>query len=305
MDSSTLYRLLLLALLPVVAVIVYLEGQHYDPGLIQFQSSGSAKDALVLLLPDRIEALALNGVRSFTQENLYEYVNGHAEYFISAGFKGLAVGDYGSGESQTHDPAAVVEIYDMGKAVHAFSILSDESEGNESSVRSEGTEFRTSQGLGFIHGKYYVKVQAYKEDLPLNRVKDVLVGRMGSTDEIFFGSRRFPKMGEPVKTRFIREAYLGLDFLNHVIEQEYAVGEQTVTLALFTEDKNAVKGLLTEFEDFFQDYEISYTLTQKKTHRIYQINDPYEGDWVLVAAEDALFGIYGSIDDRIVDKFLE
>lgn len=306
MSLSILYRLLLLVLLPVIAVVVYLEGQRYDPGLIRFQSSESTADPMLSFLHDRIGAFTrINAVRSFTKENLYEYVNGHAEYYISAGFKGLAVGDYRAKGSSTNDPDVVVEIYDMGKSIHAFSILSDESEGSESSVQSGETVFTTSQGISFIHGKYYVKVQAYSEGIALDFFKEDVIRRMGSTDQAFSGFARFPDIGKLTKTRFIREAYLGIDFLNHVIEREYRVNEKIFKLALFAEDKTESKTLITSFTGFFMESEIPYTVTENKGNAVYKVSDPYEGDWVLIAAGGALFGLYGTIDDGIIEMVLE
>ena len=36
--------------------------------------------------------------REFDADSLYEYINGHAEYYLGAGFEGLSVGEYGAGE---------------------------------------------------------------------------------------------------------------------------------------------------------------------------------------------------------------
>ena len=72
-----------------------MEGQTYDPALIQFQSSLSQTDPALSFFPDKITEFSRIGqIRTFTKENLYEYVNGHAEYFISAGFSRLSVGEY-------------------------------------------------------------------------------------------------------------------------------------------------------------------------------------------------------------------
>src|SRR3990172_10381103 len=118
-------RLLLLALLLVIALIIYFTGQHYDPALIQFDQSGQGQG--VSVLPDEVNGLKKTGqIRQFTKENLYEYVNGHAEYFISAGFAGLLVGEYASSGTDASRPDIQTEIYDMGRSIQAFGILMDE-----------------------------------------------------------------------------------------------------------------------------------------------------------------------------------
>ena len=52
MAVSNAYRLLLAGLLPVIAFFIYIEGQTYDPALIQFQSSQPAVDSAASLFPD-------------------------------------------------------------------------------------------------------------------------------------------------------------------------------------------------------------------------------------------------------------
>ncbi|KJU82987.1 hypothetical protein MBAV_004820 [Candidatus Magnetobacterium bavaricum] len=38
--ANVVYRLLLVALLPVVGLTIYITGQSYDPGLMNFKSTG-------------------------------------------------------------------------------------------------------------------------------------------------------------------------------------------------------------------------------------------------------------------------
>ena len=89
-------------------------------------------------LPDRISGLnRVGAVKSYTKENLYEVIDGHAEYYISAGFNRLFVGDYGKPGGDANSPALVINIYDMVKDIQAFGVLSDESGGQTKGTSSE------------------------------------------------------------------------------------------------------------------------------------------------------------------------
>jgi len=135
MALSGLYRIILIGLLPAVALLIYFNGQSYDPALINFSKSQSVMDNMSGFFPDEIETLSRSGqIRTYTRENLYEYVNGHAEYFISSGFVKLSVGEYSMNSKD--DPDVVIDIYDMGKSIQAFGILSDESGGNTTDIHS-------------------------------------------------------------------------------------------------------------------------------------------------------------------------
>lgn len=305
MDFSKAYRVLLLVLLPVIVLLIYMEGQHFDPALIQFQSSESERDSMTLFFPEEIAGFNRTGqIRLFTKENLYEYVNGHAEYFISSGFVGLTVGEYGKAGYEETDPEVVIDIYDMGKSIQAFGVLSDESGGNLSDIRTGLTGFRTPQGISFVKGRYYIKISAYNEEVPLETLTASIESTIDTESEPFPEFTRLPELGKVVSTRFIKEAYRGLDFINNVIEREYEVDGETVAVFVITGAEGKIRKHVSSFIDFFRQSDIQYSVIEKTGKSVYRINDPYEGNWVLVSFPDALFGIYGSFDDTIINTLL-
>ncbi|UCD34362.1 MAG: hypothetical protein JSU90_08675 [Nitrospiraceae bacterium] len=305
MPGSITYRLILLALLPVFGVLMYMEGQKYDPALIRFQSAGYEGDPLASFFPDEMAGFVRHGqVRTYTTENLYEYVNGHAEYFISAGFRQLAVGEYGERGAEGSGPAAVVDIYDMGKSIQAFGIVADESGGRVETLGTGATGFRSGQGISFVKGQYYVRIAAYNEKVPLDLVVGEIDGRIGAGDDPFPEFARLPALGEVIKTRFIREGYRGLDFVNNIIEREYRVEGKMLQVFLFPGGKDEGKRLSDAFLDYFRRSDIEYEEIRKKGHRIYEVHDPYEGDWILIPLTDSLSGLFGHYDDNIIDALL-
>ena len=113
-----------------------------------------------------------------------------------------------------------------------------------------------------------------------------------------------PELGKIVSTRFIKEAYRGLDFINNVIEREYEVDGETVAVFVIAGEEGDIKKLVNSFVDYFRQSDIQYSVIEKKGKSVYRINDPYEGDWTLVTLPDALLGIYGSFDDTIINTLL-
>lgn len=305
MDLSNTYRLALIGLLPVIAFLIYYEGQTYDPALIHFASQQPEGQALTSLMPGEIDGYHRAGqVRSYTRENLYEYVNGHAEYFISAGFTGLSVGEYGKGGTETAEPEVVVDIYDMGKSIQAFGVLSDESGGNIMDLQNGLQGFRSPQGVSFVKGRYYVKIAMYSDSIPVDSFVEGIAGAMGAESDPFPEFGVLPDIGEVVATRFIREAYRGLDFVNNVLEREYVVDGDSVQVFVVTGERKKIDGLAAQFIDYFRASDIRYSVSEEKDKQTYRIEDPYEGDWVMISSPDALFGIFGGFDNEIINMIL-
>jgi hypothetical protein len=298
-------RLLLLALLPVIALTIYFKGQHYDPALIQFDQSGHGQG--VSVLPDEANGLKKTGqIRQFTKENLYEYVNGHAEYFISAGFVSLAVAEYAhEGTQPQKQSELIVEVYDMGAELNAFGVLADETSADSEEVQVGMMGFKTAQGISFIQGPYYIKINSFLPQTPYEELARQIVARIPVTSEKFSLFSKFPDIGETVTTRFIKEGYRGLPFLNNVLERQYSINGQTAYVFIVTASDTEINQLTATFLNFFKDNSVEFTKVEKENRQIYQIADPYEGNWLLVPLGDTLVGIFGAEAEQILEAMLK
>lgn len=306
MAASKAARLFLITLLPLMSLLLYIEGQDYDPALIRFDSAEQSGGSLTNIFPPEISGyIRIGQVRSYVKENLYEYVNGHAEYFISAGFTGLAVGEYGTPSSGEKGPDVVVDVYDMGKSLQAFGILSDESGGRVTDIQSGLTGFRNPRGISFTKGQYYVKISSYNESIPLENFIASIAAKIGAESDPFPEFARLPAIGEIVATRFFKEAYRGLDFANNVIEREYTINSRIIHVFIVTGNTEEIGQLSGSFIDYFEQSDIDYRRVEMQGRAVYQIKDPYEGDWVMIQSGNALFGIYGGFDDTIIEAFIK
>jgi hypothetical protein len=306
-----MYRILLLALLPVLALALYVEGQRYDPALIDFEPARAGPARASDLFPPEISGYTLTGrARAYTRENLYEHINGHAEFFISAGFLGLSVGEYraeGAGENRSE---AVVEVYDMGTPLHAFGILTDEAGENDVEPGPAGgrsMEIRTDRRLAFTAGKYYVKINTFADAVPVDSfaasITETIVTGEAETDTTALFSR-FPDLGRVVATRFIKEAYRGLGFVENVLEREYSIDGRTVHVFIAGAGERDTRRLVEKFLEYFRKNGIAFEQNEKNGVEFYKVRDPYEGDWLLVPSSDALFGVFGTDDEKIVEHLV-
>ncbi len=296
-------RILLLLLLPVIAIVIYLEGQKYNPALIDFKSSQTYKK--LSFFPPSMEGYNQVGqMRTYTKENLYEYINGHAEYFIGAGFVGLYVGEYIKTGNEQLQPDASIELYDMGKSLHAFGVLVDEAGENTPEINKDMMGIKTSRGISFFAGQYYIKINKYNDEVPVEKFASNIEDKIINTDT-FKLFARFPEIGKTIKTRFIKDSYRGLDFLHNIIEREYMVDDENIQVFLIEGEEKEIDKVTSLFLDYFQKSEIKFDKLKENGKNFYKIMDTYEGDWYLLPLSDMLFGIYGSNKNDIVKHFIK
>jgi hypothetical protein len=311
------YRILLIGLLPCIAAVIYFSGQRFDSSLIDFKTEAgreapvsaiasppSVEQSLIVQTSQEIAGFRqLGQARHYTKENLYEHVNGHAEYFISAGFAGLTVTEYitsGSGATQAE---IQTEIFDMGKSIQAFGVLADESGENAAPVSVGAMGFKTSGGISFIKGRYYVKITAYSPEAPVLKFAKGFADTISPEKGSFQVFSKFPNLGKIERTRFVKESYRGLDFLHNVIEREYSASDKKIKVALVTGSGQEMKSLLSSFLDYFRKYAIPYEKLEKSGKEVYRVMDKYEGTWFLIPAHDTMYSVFGTDDEGILKYF--
>ncbi len=298
---SAAVRFLLLALLPLVAVLVYLDSLRYDPGLLDFKAQKDGANIPANYFPQRWDSLTRTGtIRRFDKSSLYEYVNGHAEFFISAGFLSLAVADYSlDGRAE---PAATMEIYHMGKPLHAFGVLMDETGEAAEAVNVGGMGFKNGRGLRFIHGPYYMKLSAFNDAVTLNDGANALLRSMGPLTGDGGLSFDFPDLGQVIATGFIKENHMGLDFLNNIIERTFRDGEQEIRTFLLVADKEEIAATSDKLLAFLNRDGIEYSQTTLDGLPLVMIKDLYEGDWFYIAHEKRLLAVFDLEADAIRER---
>jgi len=305
MTVSVLNRTLLIALLPVIALFLYLEGQKYDPALIRFTSSDIGAGTDAEFFPREIGQFSRSGqVRIYSKDNLYEYVDGHAEYFLSAGFERLTVAEYIRTGTEPVSPDIVVDIYDMGKALQAYGIFSGEVGDRGTAVQIGNRGAKTGQGISFISGKYYVKITSFQGTIPLEPIALEIEKAIGASPEEISTFSQLPDLGDVITTRYIKEAYRGIDFANNVMEREYRIEGNTVQVSLITGTEAEISGLIESYLTFFSESDTPFEKVSRNGLQFYKVMDPYEGDWYLVPVPGSLFGIYDVRDQRILNRVL-
>lgn len=94
----------------------------------------------------------------YTKDNLYDYIDGGAELYLSYGFKKLWTRTY----QKKDQPEIIVDIFNMGNSDNAYGVFSHSRETSSSVV---GQESEYAGGLLiFWKGQYYISILAYPEN---------------------------------------------------------------------------------------------------------------------------------------------
>ncbi|WP_041641165.1 DUF6599 family protein [Magnetococcus marinus] len=290
-------RGVLLGLLPTMALGIWWHGQRHVPERdASFMQRGAQLPERSM--PSRVLTLGqLGSPRHYSAENLYEYINGHAEAFISAGFVALEVLEYApEGADQ---PQLVVDIYRMGASLQAFGILQDEVGEQDQGVQVGDMGYSSGDQLQFIRGPYFVKLSRFSPTLELLPAATAMANALqGQGAALLFP---FPALGQPQGIRYIRSDYHGLEFLQGVVEQTFMVADTPLKAFLIRQPQPQLAQTLAKMSRFYMDEAIVQTPLEYQGMPYSVVEDPYEGRWFYVAFYGHLWGVWGEPDAHHLD----
>lgn len=133
-------------------------------------------DGIMDLLPESPPGWRIEGEsKIYTRDNLYEYIDGGAELFLSFGFERMTSRIY----VRDDQPDILLDIFDMGSSESAFGVFSHSRERLETEY---GQGSQSSPGLIlFWKDRYYVSLLANPETPESRRALDWIARRIENT----------------------------------------------------------------------------------------------------------------------------
>lgn len=110
-------------------------------------------------------------------DNLFEYIDGGAELYLSYQFRQLLALVY----TREGFPEIKVDIFDMGNAANAFGVFSHSRESVDEFVAPRVESEYASGLLTFWKGKYYISILAYPETDEQREVIKALARQLATT----------------------------------------------------------------------------------------------------------------------------
>jgi len=180
--------------------------------------------------------------------NLYEYINGAAEFFIAFGFVELTGANYapvaGGQDSVT------VDIYDMGSKLNAFGVFRSRKDRQASSLNLGAAATVSDDYIAFHKDRFYVEIQSY---IMNKQAKSVIATMASKVAAHLSGDNTlpqelayFPEEGRIVGSeRYLRGGILGHAFLEQGIVCDYHIKGEKVTafIVMLPSDQVAVEAV--------------------------------------------------------------
>ncbi len=214
-------------------------------------------------------------MRTFEPDNLFEYIDGAAELYLSYNFRELSVGQY-SGEK---DASVTVEIYHHQTPVDAFGMYSQERPIDGQYLKGIGAEaYLESPVLNFVLRDAYVKISGYelgdRADEILQAFGKKIASDIGGDPVLPATLTLFPEEGKKAHSeQYVAKNLFGYDFLHSGFTADYSVGKAEFQLFIIQgADSKDCEDMLRRLRQPAGQApmdlkEGSYTLT-----------DPYHGD---------------------------
>jgi hypothetical protein len=240
-------------------------------------------------------------IQTFSPKNLFEYINGAADLYLSYDFQELKVAEYQNAKKAS----VTIEVYRHKTPIDAFGIYSQErlSDANFLDIGAQG--YSETDILNFVSGNYYVKMSSFKtgpEDQEVLSIfgKKVVenLGEKGSLPSILFA---FPKEGKRENSeKFVSIKFLGYSFLYAAYTADYDLSGQKFKLFI-------IEGVdQKECKDMIEKY---LQQTGKPEKNIvegrYTIADPYHGEIDLYWKGKNIGGILNLNDASLRSKYLK
>ena len=240
-------------------------------------------------------------IQSYTPDNLYEYIDGAAELYLSFDFQGLSVAEY----INDSKASITVEIYRYKTPLHAFGIYSQErpSKGNFLNIGCQG--YIELPILNFVVGTVYIKISSYhtgnESQNLLTTFAQKLAQNVGGDTSLPHVLACFPEGGKMLNSeKFIARSFLGHDFLHSGFITDYCADNKTFQLFIIEGADSS------DCHDMLRQYlQLSQTPRSDLKEDHYTISDPYHGEIALAWKNKYIWGALKLDDENLRSKYLQ
>jgi hypothetical protein len=244
-------------------------------------------------------------IQMFSPADLWEYIDGAAEQYLTYGFQDLATSKYTDGAGA----AVTADIYRMTDAVHAFGIYRQEVTPKARPV-PVGVEGRSgSNGLKFWTGSFYVKLTASPGGAgrrpDLQPLASAIAKGLGASGSMPAQVRWFPPVGlVPDSVKFVPADALGLAAFANAFEAKYEnPGEPSTALVVPFEAQAQAAAALAKYEAFLARARGKARVTSPGDGG-FAATDSFHGFVLAVRSGSMLVISLGASDERVAVAIL-
>jgi hypothetical protein len=238
----------LLAALVLIGAGIYVKQSRYNAGTDIAVSKSEVQSTQPETTPQS-SPFAPAGFEAFSKpesygaDNLYEKIDGKAPLYLEVGFKGLTTQRFISASDK--ELWMEVYIYDMGDIKDAFCVYSVQRRAGTEGLASMRFAYKTSNGIYFVHGRYYVEIVGSSESAELSKAMAEAAGKI--TSNLAAGASAsiaelayFPQQNLiPDSFKLYMVSAFGFEGLTNVFTARYKAGSEVV--AAFVSKRAGIK----------------------------------------------------------------
>jgi hypothetical protein len=256
-------------------------------------------------LPDRVAGWARSAqIQLFSPADLWEYIDGAAEQYLSYGVQDVATAKY----TNTSGTVVGVDIYRMADSVNAFGIYRQELSPKARPV-AIGVEGRAgSSSLKFWSGSFYVKLTASPaggQQPELQALGAAIAKGLDAAGGMPAQLNWFPVAGlVPDSIRFVPADALGQSAFTNAFEAKYENPREpsTALVVPFDSEQQAVAAF-ARYESFLAKAG-GMTKVASPGNGGFSANDSFQGFILAVRAGSKLVISLGASDQRTASAIL-
>jgi hypothetical protein len=191
----------------------------------------------------------------YVADNLWDYINGQADFFIDYGFVRVDAAEYRKDQEAS---SVVLEVYRMGRPREAFGIFAAERTSEDRPLEIGSGAYLGANVLGFWQGEHYVKLTTFDEgpemEKMLTGLAEEVSSRLPSRDHDLQALSLFPAEGRiAASERFIPKNFLGQPFLTEAFRVDSSHdGERVQLFIIESGSPTEAQSRFTRLEDFYR-----------------------------------------------------
>jgi hypothetical protein len=262
----------------------------------------SAAEAEEFKFPEMTGWKQSGEIQTFSPKNLFEYINGAADLYLSYDFLELKVAEY----QNEKKASVIIEVYRHKTATHAFGIYSQErlSDANFLDIGAQG--YRETDVLNFVSGNYYVKMSSFKikpedQEVVLLTFAQKMVANLGEKGSLPSILSAFPKEGKRENSeKFVSIKFLGYSFLYSAFTADYDLsGKKFKLFVIEGVDQKECRDMVEKYLQ--QIREPDKDISEGR----HTISDPYHGVVDLFWKGKYVWGVLNLGDVSLRSKYLQ
>jgi len=255
--------------------------------LASITSHGAEKDAVTFPEVKNWKLTVLPDV--YTPGNLWDLINGAAESYLSYDFVDLHLGDY----MNASGTVIHAELYRHSSPVNAYGIYTSERSPEYMFIEIGAQGYLEEGVLNFLSGQFYVKL--YSTDSgdevqeALQIIGQQISGHLDQEDGLPEMISVFPPAGQkPYSDQYIRENFIGFEFLHSAYTVDYEGGFKLFVIQ--GKDEAEIQEMARQYLAFTKQ-DIDPASSSQLTFK-----DPYNGDIPAVISGKYMAGIIDGSD---------